>query len=936
MTTRSGSLSPALVLGLLIFLPGLVLAGPNAGGTLILHANPSLVFTSDMQGYCGQSALDSCAAAVTSVGWVTGQKIVFHAVAAFPPESQPRLKAISFGIDYDPTKFVMAARGSCADFELPDGTWPAAGTGTAQSWTTGAQTGLLTEVYWLCGYAYSEQDGEDSTSVALTPHPLQHGVFVDDAFPAEQDTIAGYGVLGFGMQGRLPCPQALDVDSDSWTNDADADGADTAEESTTTDCIQYAPYLHWTSCVDLPGSSAYRVAASSDHVYIANGSEGLQVLDVSDPKAPRIVGACATSGVAYGVAVAGSYAYVTGNGVGFEVINISNPASPHVVGSLNVPMAGTTVAVQGNRAYVGTYSTVVVINISNPGSPQVDTQVQGLSWPIDALDVEGWFAYVRHGGGFSVVNLLPSPPTVVGTVGVAGVGWDLQVSGAYCYVASGIQGLHVIDIVDPEHPHIEGTIDTPGAAVGVAVAGPLAYVCDGAFGIQVVDISAPGSPQIVGNIRFPDACWAALDSAWDYAFVTTSSGMEVIDISASVPLQVIGHAETQGIATGVAAPVDSVKLFVYVAAGDGGLRVINATNPALPQTIGHVETPGSAEGVGVQVGHAYVADGAAGLTVVDVSLPATPSIVANLYLSGGAHGVVASGAYAYVAAGTYGLAIVDIRTPESPDFVSRLVTGGAGDASSVAVTIGRAYMADGHNGLQVIDVSAPWSPSLLCTVDTPGTASGVAVGESFAYVADGESGLQIVSIANLQNAHIVGALNTPGNASAVTWTGTHVYVADSVVGLVVIDVSDPEDPWTVGCASTPGSASGVFVGPRGVYVADGESGLQILPVQCDLCSSVSTRAPASSSARLLIRPNPSTGPFAIYPDVRSERIVGAGIYSAAGRLVRTLSAGSASGGIPELLWDGRGQDGGNVPAGSYVIRARTGDGVRTGRVIVLR
>jgi hypothetical protein len=65
---------------------------------------------------------------------------------------------------------------------------------------------LLTEAYWFVGYTYSEQEGEDSTSVALIPHPRHHGVFVDDGFPAAVDTVAGYGRLGFGMAGALPCP----------------------------------------------------------------------------------------------------------------------------------------------------------------------------------------------------------------------------------------------------------------------------------------------------------------------------------------------------------------------------------------------------------------------------------------------------------------------------------------------------------------------------------------------------------------------------------------------------------------------------------------------------------------------------------------------------------------------------------------------------------
>jgi hypothetical protein len=171
------------------------------------------VFTNSTQNYCGMSALDSCSAAVTSVDWDPGKKIVFYAFAAFPPESQPRLKAITFGINYDPAKFYLLGHGTCADFEIADTGWPGPGTGTGQTWTTTTPASRLVEVYWFAGYAYSESD-PDTTSFALIPHPLHQGVFVDDAVPAVEDTIAAYGRLGFGAPGSAPCPSpALGGDS---------------------------------------------------------------------------------------------------------------------------------------------------------------------------------------------------------------------------------------------------------------------------------------------------------------------------------------------------------------------------------------------------------------------------------------------------------------------------------------------------------------------------------------------------------------------------------------------------------------------------------------------------------------------------------------------------------------------------------------------------
>lgn len=210
MTTRSRSL---VFSGFLLFVPALALAGANAGGTLILHANPTLVYTNDTSSYCGQSALDSCAAAVTSVAWDPGHTIVFHAIAAFPPGSQPRMKGVSFGINYDPAKFHLQAQGTCADFEVPDTGWPAPGIGTGQSWND-AQTSQLREVYWFAGYAYSEAN-PDSTSFSLIPRAADGGIFVDDAAPRMADSIAAYGSLGLGRRPSIPCP-GIGGDLDWW------------------------------------------------------------------------------------------------------------------------------------------------------------------------------------------------------------------------------------------------------------------------------------------------------------------------------------------------------------------------------------------------------------------------------------------------------------------------------------------------------------------------------------------------------------------------------------------------------------------------------------------------------------------------------------------------------------------------------------------------
>lgn len=171
-------------------------AGPNSGGVLILHAATTTTTTLD----CGTLPLSSCADANASF---PSTEVQFQAavIAAFPENALPRLRGVTFGLDYYPERITLVAVKSCGDFELTDSNWPAPGTGTAVTWDS-PQTTTLTEIYGLLGYCY---DGAP-TSLSLIAHPTQGAYFADDTNPAQLDEIAGLGTLGFGQAGTLPCP----------------------------------------------------------------------------------------------------------------------------------------------------------------------------------------------------------------------------------------------------------------------------------------------------------------------------------------------------------------------------------------------------------------------------------------------------------------------------------------------------------------------------------------------------------------------------------------------------------------------------------------------------------------------------------------------------------------------------------------------------------
>lgn len=193
-----------LALGLLApaILTALTSAGPNEGGTLVLHYNSAaLPSCSEPPPRCDGASLSACADAVARVDTLDPCAWGIYVLAAFPEAAEPRLAALSFGLDYDSSLLVITDYAHCGSFEIPYPGWPAPGTGTAVRLAETA-TGHLVTVYWL------EVEWADSspTTLALAPHPLHGAGFSDDGVPSNLDPIAGLGMLGFGMEGSVPCP----------------------------------------------------------------------------------------------------------------------------------------------------------------------------------------------------------------------------------------------------------------------------------------------------------------------------------------------------------------------------------------------------------------------------------------------------------------------------------------------------------------------------------------------------------------------------------------------------------------------------------------------------------------------------------------------------------------------------------------------------------
>lgn len=575
-----------------------------------------------------------------------------------------------------------------------------------------------------------------------------------------------------------------------------------------------------------PGE-ATGVAVDDGYAYIADGTAGLRVIDISDRLSVSEVGNCATSGAAVDVVLSGDYAVLACGADGVDIVSISDPTHPTVVGWNGIEAAD--IAVNGSYAYVVYYGTLSVVDISVPTDPQFRS-TQSVGGGADGVAANGSYLYVAaEGGGLKVYDLAdPEDPAYLGMAWVAENGAnDVAVSGSYAFVAHGGFGLQVFDVSSPTTPSVVGSCATAGSACDVVLSGSLAFVAVDDGGLQVIDISSPASPTTVRTIdRSDHAIGVAVDGRT--AFLADSvNGLQLIGRWLPDTPELVGLSDYAPNAEDVV--VDGNLAFVVdTTSYTGGLKIIDTSQPADPQPVGYYTSIGARDVVMFDH-YVILSVGSYGLKIIDVTEPTNPTLVGSLPAASYVYDVDVAGPYAYIADGAVGVRIASIDDPTNPTVLGTCDTSGI--ARAVAVTGAHAFVADGARGLQILDVSDATNPSVLSGWEVSGgtddVARDVAISGSYAYVADSVYGLQIIDISDPLNPTRVGQYAASGSRR-LSVTGSYVYLAASSAGMRVIDVSDPSDPIDVGFYTTGANAHGAVVQDTYAYLAVYPVGLEIV------------------------------------------------------------------------------------------------------------
>jgi len=215
----------------------------------------------------------------------------------------------------------------------------------------------------------------------------------------------------------------------------------------------------------LPGS-ANALALSGGFALVAAGSEGVQVVDISDPNHPVLAASYDTPGNANDIRISGNLAFVADGLDGLRILDISSPTNLVSVGSLGSLGEAWDLAVSGQYVYVAAGTEGLrIVDVSSPATPVLR--------------------------GTSVIS--------------GGLVTGVDISGNLAVVAARSAGVHIIDVSNPASPQALGFVHTRGThsfAADVTVNGNLAYIADASLmdfelgGLKIIDFANPAAPIV--------------------------------------------------------------------------------------------------------------------------------------------------------------------------------------------------------------------------------------------------------------------------------------------------------------------------------------------------------------------------------------------------------------------------------------------------------
>jgi len=291
-------------------------------------------------------------------------------------------------------------------------------------------------------------------------------------------------------------------------------------------------FPEWSERLNNPADTN-EIIISDDISYIADGDNGLAILNISNINHRTLLGQFETEGSAENIIVMNDRIYLTADNF-LYLIDSSDLSNPEEISNYNTTGIISDIDVKNEIVYLTDDEQGLTILDTSSDIPIKIGDFNIVNASFQSISIENEIAFVAtRNHGFIILNVSqPNLPLILGRCNLTGSLNTVYINGTVAFISAEDQGFHLVNITDLYDPGPINTFNTTGNSTDILIDGNIVYVSDNIAGIirYEFDNYLDTNPDITNHTLNGFAKKMFIDN--NYMFVSEGTkGLEIIDLS---------------------------------------------------------------------------------------------------------------------------------------------------------------------------------------------------------------------------------------------------------------------------------------------------------------------------------------------------------------------------------------------------------------------
>lgn len=272
---------------------------------------------------------------------------------------------------------------------------------------------------------------------------------------------------------------------------------------------------------------AYGATNYQNALFVATGTNGLEVIDISSKGSPQYISRYDTQGQVLKADVLYPNVFIADYGGGVTRADFSNPDSLVPRGTYTTQAAANDVAVSNSFLFVAEIDGLSVVSRSNPNNLSFISKLPLTGQPQFVV-ARNDTAFVAALDNFYIINCTnPNSPGIVSQYVTDGQASGIAVTGDLAFVADGPSGVSLYSIADPANPTELSRFNTDDQMVSVDVGDSTLFASGLSGVVYALDYSQPDTLRQIDQFDTGNLMWQIHSDA-PYLYVATSGGVLIL------------------------------------------------------------------------------------------------------------------------------------------------------------------------------------------------------------------------------------------------------------------------------------------------------------------------------------------------------------------------------------------------------------------------